>query len=118
MVIKKHLYGKDICFSVEQTGADFLVTITGGDRPHIGAAAMGIPCEINKAAASSASTITVPGHKDYIVAQQAAEILSKELGTNVAVCCGIHYDGATEEMIGNIQKEILSGIEEIIGSAF
>lgn len=61
-------------------GNDWNITIYGGDIPHIGAVAVGIPVtlphDINKLTSSS-SLITIPGHKEDEIVNKSAKIISK-----------------------------------------
>lgn len=78
------LYGKDIGISV-----------TGGDRPHIGAVAVA-QCApgINRKERLnvSVSVITLTGHKEDEIAKTMAMKLSREFSVNVMVSAGMHWD--------------------------
>lgn len=98
---KEHL----IKCRVIKMGSDLNITIEGGDIPHIGAVALGIPVElphqINKMS-SSVSLLTVPGHKEDEVVLKCAKRLAKELGVTVVVTCGIHIKNITFEDINDL----------------
>ena len=95
-------------------GADVLVYIWGGDRPHIGAVAAAQPrpslADENKRSATC-SVLTYLGHKEDEIVKLVAEHLSAVLDTHVVVTAGIHWDGLDQNEI----RTIGSGIEEIIG---
>ena len=104
---------------VKKIGQDFLVTIWGG-RPHIGAVAVAQPrpsLKDQSLRSSTASVFCYPGHKDDIVAKEAAEKISSALNTNVTVTTGIHWDDIDEEgikaVIKNSRQLITMIIEEI-----
>ena len=87
-------------------GEDLCVTIGGGDKPHIGAVALGVPApsrhtpgKIN----ASVSILTLTGHKEDEMARKAASSLTRDLGRVVVVCCGIHKDA-----IGSNEIELFS----------
>ncbi len=96
-----------------QIGADILVYIWGGDRPHIGAVAAAQPrpslADGNRRS-STCSVLTYLGHKEDEVVKLVAEHLSAVLNTHVVVTAGIHWDGLDQNEISSIG----TGIEEII----
>ena len=93
-------------------GADVLVYIWGGDRPHIGAvAAAGWRPSLADPGTSSAtaSVLTFPGHKEDVVVKMVAQALAARLGTNVVVTAGIHFEHLPPEGIA----EVIDGCREI-----
>lgn len=76
-------------------GADILVYIWGGERPHIGAVAAAQPrpslADANKISAT-ASVLSYVGHKEDDVAKHAAEAIAARFETNVVATAGIHWD--------------------------
>lgn len=98
-------------------GNDYNISIFGGDIPHIGAIALGIPVmlphNINKIT-SSASLLTVPGHKEETIALNSAKLLSKKLNTTVTVCCGIHIKNISKEEIVDITSTVDELIQKLI----
>jgi hypothetical protein len=104
---------------VKQIGQDFLVGIWGG-RPHIGAIALAQPrpsLKDQSVQSATASVFCLVGHKDDIVAKEAAEKISSELNTNVTVMVGIHFDDIDEAgikvVIENSRQLVTMIIEEI-----
>lgn len=83
-------------------GQDLCVTLSGGDRPHIGAVALG-------QASTSPTVLTLPQHREGELAQNLAALLSSRFGTTVCVACGIHLDNILEEEI----REVLEIAEEL-----
>jgi len=96
-----------------QIGADILVYIWGGQRPHIGAVAAAQPrpslADENRRSATC-SVLTYLGHKEDEIVKPVAEHLSAALDTHVVVTAGIHWDGLNQNEVGVIG----SRIEEII----
>ncbi|MEE0932946.1 MAG: hypothetical protein U0L64_08020 [Clostridium sp.] len=78
--ISEKFKNHDINCKAINIGNDWNITIYGGDIPHIGAVAVGIPIDlphnINKLTSSS-SLITVPGHKEDEIVNKSAKIISK-----------------------------------------
>ena len=89
-----------------EMGDDLVLMLTGGSKPHIGAVALAIPYKET----SSASLLSVYGHKDGEIAKPLAEKVSKEIKKTVIVIVGIHLDNATKE---DIQKFIDNSNNEV-----
>ncbi|RTZ99185.1 MAG: hypothetical protein DSY90_02055 [Deltaproteobacteria bacterium] len=97
----------DIEARIGWIGNDLLVSIYGGEKPHIGAVAAAHPRPSLKNPAvisATASVICYTAHKEDDLAKRAAEILSAILNTRVVVTAGIHWDRLTEEGIEQIVK--------------
>lgn len=88
-----------------RVGADLLVTISGGDRPHIGAAALAGPD-------APPAAVTLAGHRETQLALEAAEHLRGILLGAVLVSCGIHVDDADREQI----RILCENTRELIGA--
>ena len=98
--------------SVRYIGADVLVAIWGGEKPHIGAVAVAQPrpsLRDPELTSSSASVICLVGHKEDELVKATAEILAATLETQVVVTAGIHWDNLSPEAIEQIirHSEIL-----------
>ncbi len=94
---------------VKKIGNDLLVSIWGGEIPHIGAVAVAQPRPSLKDSGKRSSTASVfcyPGHKEDAIAKEAAERLSAALNANVTVTAGAHWDKIDEP-----------GIEAVIGNS-
>lgn len=98
-------------------GADLLVFIWGGERPHIGAVAAAQPrpslADATRLSAT-ASVLTYVGHKEDVVVKQAAEALSAALNAHVVVTAGIHWDNLGPEAIAIVNdrcREIVAGLK-------
>ena len=110
---------------VKQIGEDLLVAIWGGEKPHIGAVAVAQPrpsLKDESVVSATASVFCYPGHKDDIVAKEAAEKISSALNTNVTVTAGIHWDDIDEEgiktIMANSQRLVNMIIEKITTKNF
>lgn len=88
-------------------GSDLHVTLTGGDRPHIGAVALAQPrpslCDAENISASC-SVLTLCGHKEDELARHLALALAATLNTVVCVTCGIHLDAITPDEIREVSR--------------
>ena len=98
-------------------GADVLVAIWGGERPHIGAVAVAQPRPSLKDPAvtsASASVICLVGHKEDELAKATAEILAAALKTQVVVTAGIHWDNLAPEAIQRIVRHSEILVDKIL----
>lgn len=84
------------------------VLLIGGERSHIGAISWAEP-------GKPPETKLFPGHRDNVLSEIWAQSIAKALGVRTVVVCGVHYDGATKDMIAavvraseELRKEFLS----------
>ena len=90
---------------VRLLGADVLVILFGGTKPHIGSIAVAHPRSSltdEKIISSTSSVYNFLGHKDHVIAQRVAEILSSRLNRNVVAVAGFHIDKITQEGISRV----------------
>jgi hypothetical protein len=83
-------------------GDDLVVVVGGGQRPHVGAAALAIsvPGAANSSAPTCSSYLSsVPGHKEEDLARDGALRLSRALRRSVVVTVGIHDDAISRARI-------------------
>ncbi|MDO5379997.1 proteasome assembly chaperone 4 family protein [uncultured Phascolarctobacterium sp.] len=101
-------------------GDDMIIVISGGEKEHVGAVALGSPrpsLENSKNISSNASLLCLLGHKDDILAREAALRLSRKYNKNVVVTVGIHIDRATGDDLKEVEKNfhvILNMIEDMM----
>ena len=89
-------------------GEDLCVLFSGGDRQHIGAAALGVwssSANHPDRQTATSSVISVPGHKESELALASAEKLSRALERTVAVTVGIHIEDITPDLITRVVEE-------------
>lgn len=86
--------GREIVLSARRQGGDCLVSVTGGDAPHIGAAALCADGEIRR--------LDRNGHREGELAAELAERAAARLGCCVCAVCGIHFDGITRTEIASV----------------
>ena len=101
-----------ILLDSRKIGNDILVTIYGGDEYHIGGVAIAYPTKSHyrDATTISVNTMTFPGHKDYLVANTAAERICKALSHPVVVSVGIHMNNASEDEI----KQAVDAVDALV----
>ena len=106
----------------KEIGQDLLVAIWGGKKPHIGAVAVAQPrpsLKDESVVSATASVFCYLGHKDDIVAKEAAEKLSATLNKNVTVTVGIHWDDIDEGGIKTVMansRQLVNMIIEKFGA--
>ncbi len=86
-------------------GSDLLVALYGGSKPHIGSVVVALPrpsLKDKKQMSSTSSVYNFLGHKDYVIAQRVAELLSSRLNKNVVVVAGIHIDRISKKGIAKV----------------
>lgn len=93
--------GRPIHVLVYDTGNGFSVLIEGGDRGHVGAAAVALPGQ-------PVELLELPGHRDGVLCQRWAAALSAAFQVPVAAVAGVHYDDLQKPQI----QEILDAMEE------
>jgi len=76
-------------------GRDLCVTLSGGDRPHIGAVALCHP-------GTPASALTLPKHRESELALGIASQLALEFGVAVCATCGVHLHEILPEEIQDV----------------
>lgn len=83
-------------------GADLAVTISGGERPHVGAVAVSQPRPSGDGATTS--VIAIVGHREDEVARKVAARLAAATRGIVTVTCGIHVDAIRPEEIDDVRR--------------
>lgn len=117
ITLTKKFKTHDIICSAIQMGKDWNISIYGGDKPHIGAVALGIPrpsLEDKNKISSSVSVLTITGHKEDFIVQKVAKILCSTLNSTVVVSCGIHIKDITFNDIQDLNLFISNLIDELI----
>jgi len=97
-------------------GRDLSVTLSGGDRGHLGAVALSQPRPSHReggGVSATTSVLTILGHKEDELARALGAELASRLDTVVCVACGIHVDGLGPEglaeilaMAGELKEEL------------
>jgi hypothetical protein len=88
--------------SLQTIGADVLIALWGGTRPHIGSLAVATAHPQSAPERERGSTVlqfSFPGHRDEVVARRVAERVAAALQRTVLVSAGIHVPDITPEGI-------------------
>lgn len=116
IVIERESAGFHVRLEAVPLGADWNVSITGGDRPHIGALALGTPYQKpDRSYSACASVLALPTHKEDGLAKRAAELLAKKCRHTVAVSCGLHVDHIAPDQIAGFVALAESAVNEFCG---
>ncbi len=86
--------------TVVDSGDGVVVTLFGGDHPHVGATVIAVPRpSLEHPTRISATSTVMPliGHKDDVFARPVAGALAARLGVVVVVVSGVHIDSARPE---------------------
>lgn len=107
--------GYPLTCSVVWMGNDCLVSVRGGDAPHIGSVALAMPRPslTGEGTSATVSTLNRLGHKDDHLANLIAHDVAARLDCAVACAAGVHVDDATPQQIRAIQEAIPAMVERI-----
>ncbi len=100
--------------SAHNRGGDPVVCIYN-ENAHIGAVAVGE--YDHKEERASTSVVTRLGHKDDILAQKAAHLISKYTKKPTCVIAGIHINNITKKEIDQVLENTTSLVGEIISQS-
>jgi hypothetical protein len=81
--------------AVTIVGEDVVVTVGGGQRPHVGCVVLAAPYPAKRAVgewSASCSVLTIPPHKEEPIARGIAVALATGLGRVTVVTAGVHDD--------------------------
>lgn len=75
---------------------------------HVGAVVLALPvpsddAHSSDASGASASLLTVPGHREDLLARRLALLAARRMQSRVVVVCGIHVDNATPAIIQKLE---------------
>lgn len=115
--ITKEAKGIKLDITVLPTEEGLTVTVYGGDKPHVGAVAIGLPrpslADPSKTSAT-ASVFALVGHKDDEIAKPVAEMLAAKLRKPIVVVAGVHLVSPSTEQINTVMELIPKVSEEIL----
>ena len=86
-------------------GEDLCLTLTGGEQEHLGAVAVAQsrPSLADPARTSAtASVITLPGHKEDMLARELSLKVAATLNVAVCMVCGIHVPHPAPELLDEL----------------
>lgn len=107
----------DLTADVSLIGNDIMVSIWGGDIPHIGAVAASQPRQSLKdprAVSSSTSVICFIGHKEDELTKYIAGRLAAAFNVRVVVCAGAHWNNISKEGIEKVRRNSIVLAEQLL----
>lgn len=113
----KEVNARPLNIEVVFLGEDIVVSLSGGDKEHIGAVSLAVPHDSfadKSKVSSTASVLCIRGHKEDEAAKRIALYLAAKLNTNVLAIVGVHYNNADMDMIKNFEKTLDDILQEII----
>jgi hypothetical protein len=107
------------CVSLKAFGLynGFIVHITGGDEPHIGGIAVGLPrpsTQDPSRVTANVSVISILGHKDDELARPIADRIARALNSIVVVIAGVHIHQASKADIDKILNNTNRAVEKLL----
>jgi hypothetical protein len=87
--------GRHLEARVAEVGDDLVVSVGGGQRPHVGSVVLAQPVPSKspgKTWSASCSVLTIPPHKEEPIARGIATRLAEALGRVAVVTAGVHDD--------------------------
>jgi len=118
--ITKTSYGEKRC-RVDAVGVltkdGLIVCILGGDKPHVGALALGMPrpsLKDSDVTSATSSVFTLLGHKDDEIARPLSEMFAKEFKQAAVVIAGVHVEGADEETIAKLASNSTEAARKLL----
>jgi len=118
--IRKEYKGLHVLLQAVAMGRDWNVVITGGEIPHLGAIALGIPrpsLQNPEQTSATVSVLTLTGHKEDEIARPAAHFLAGRLNAPVVVSCGIHNDDIKPEDIQRFGELVREALNDLVNAA-
>ena len=91
-------------------GKDWNISVCGGTLHHVGAIAVCYP----NSKKATVSALSLPGHRDDLVAELFARKISLAFRCHAAASAGIHIDNASKEDIQHLIKSCEKCCEELI----
>lgn len=91
--------------TVEDSGDGLVLTLFGGDQPHVGTVVLAQPRPSSARPGELSVTSTclpLLGHQEEALARPVAEELARRLGVVVVVVAGVHLDGALPEEVQSV----------------
>ena len=98
-----------IVITTEFLGEDILITLKGGDKPHIGTAVLSVPRPSltgDGSISATSSVLNVTGHKDETICRILAEKAAKKYGVTAVCIGGFHMDGISAGQIREVAAAV------------
>lgn len=87
--------GRRLGASVTTVGDDLVISVGGGERPHVGCVVLAQPAPSKTSPgkwSASCSVLTIPPHKEEPIARGVATRVAEAFGRVTVVTAGVHED--------------------------
>lgn len=115
--IEKELSFAKLSVQMKCLGNDYLITVWGGEKPHIGCTVLAVPRPSltgDGTISVTSSVLNVTGHKDEEICRRLAEQIAKKKNA-VTVCTGgFHMEHIEKAQIQEV-LEAVGEIENVLG---
>ena len=110
--VVREVCGYPLRVGVKRIGEDLLLSVEGGQQPHIGCVIQSVPRPSltgDGSCSATSSVLNLTGHKDEYLCRKLSEQICTACQTTVVCTGGVHIDQITKEEIA----DILQAVEEI-----
>lgn len=110
--VEREVCGYPLRVGVKKIGEDLLLSVEGGQKPHIGCVIQSVPRPSltgDGSCSATSSVLNLTGHKDEYLCRKLSEQICAACETTVVCTGGVHIDQITKEEIA----DILQAVEEI-----
>ncbi len=104
--LEREYRSRTITLEARWIGEALVTTVYGGDTAHVGGVSVATisESEYRRVPTVSVSTISVPGHKEYVLSSPLAERICREMRCTVILMLGIHLEHASSEDIATVSS--------------
>ncbi|TFF68540.1 hypothetical protein EU520_00235 [Candidatus Thorarchaeota archaeon] len=116
MKLEREYRSRKITLEARWIGDDFATTIYGGDAAHIGGVSIATVSESKHRGVPtvSVSTVSVPGHKEFVLSAPLAERICRRTHCTVTLMLGVHFDDATSGDIDAVSSLLEDLVSEML----
>ena len=104
---------------IVRCGRDVILTVGGGELPHVGASAQVVPrpsLQNPEEISASVSVLCVSGHKEDEFARVAAGRITAKFNCVTCVSVGVHIDSAQKDELLRLQKNLDGLLSDVISA--
>ena len=110
--VEREVCGYPLRVGIKRIGEDLLLSVEGGQQPHIGCVIQSVPRPSltgDGSCSATSSVLNLTEHKDEYLCRKLSEQICAACQTTVVCTGGVHIDQITKEEIA----DILQAVEEI-----
>jgi gallate decarboxylase subunit D len=101
-----------VCLEAHVSSNGAILYLSGGDLPHIGGVAVGVPRPRNASRlTANVSVISILGHKDDELARPIADKVARRTGQLAVVIAGIHVENATAQDLDSVVRNAHAAVD-------